>query len=49
MALKAYEDEMHNPPHSRSIENSLRLSSIRGNEVGIDFAEAFTLIRRIEK
>jgi len=49
MALKAYEDEMHNPPHSRSIENLLRLSSIRGNEVGIDFAEAFTLIRRIEK
>ncbi len=48
MALKAYENEMHNPPHSRSIENSLRLSSIRGNEVGIDFAESFMQLRAIK-
>ncbi len=44
-ALKAYNEEMHQPPHSRSVDNIMRLSSLRGNSVGVDYAEAFMLIR----
>jgi LmbE family N-acetylglucosaminyl deacetylase len=44
-ALKIYSEEMHQPPHSRSIDNALRLNALRGNSVGVDYAEAFELIR----
>ena len=43
--LEAYRDEMHDPPHSRSIDNVLRLNALRGNSVGVDYAEAFMAIR----
>jgi LmbE family N-acetylglucosaminyl deacetylase len=43
--LKFYSEEMHEPPHSRSIDNALRLNALRGNSVGVDYAEAFELIR----
>ena len=46
--LEAYADEMRNPPHSRSIENIARLSLMRGNSVGLDYAEAFSLVRMIK-
>jgi len=36
---------MRQPPHSRSIDNALRLNALRGNSVGVDYAEAFELIR----
>ncbi len=43
--LEAYRDEMHEPPHSRSIDNALRLNALRGSSVGVDYAEAFITIR----
>lgn len=45
--LSIYEDEMRNPPHSRSLENIRHLASVRGASVGVDSAEAFQLIREI--
>ena len=33
-ALEAYSEEMRCEPHSRSIENSVRLSQVRGSSVG---------------
>jgi LmbE family N-acetylglucosaminyl deacetylase len=45
--LEIYSKEMHQPPHSRSIENALRLNALRGNFVGIDYAESFQVVRVI--
>ena len=45
--LKVYSKEMHQPPHSRSIDNVIRLNALRGNAVGVNYAEAFELIRMI--
>jgi len=47
-ALMAYNDEMRQPPHSRSVDNVLRLSNFRGNSVGCNYAEAFMLLRKID-
>lgn len=47
-ALEAYAIEMRSPPHSRSILNSKRTAELRGNTVGVEFAEAFMLIRMIK-
>jgi len=46
--LNVYSDEMRQPPHTRSIENALRLCELRGNAVGIKSAEAFMCIRKIK-
>ena len=46
--LMAYTDEMRLPPHSRSIENALRLNKYRGNVIGKQYAEAFVLTRSIK-
>jgi N-acetylglucosamine malate deacetylase 1 len=46
--LKVYSEEMRIIPHSRSIENVIRLSALRGNSVGVDYAEAFLLVRKID-
>lgn len=46
--LGIYEEEMRQPPHSRSIENAIRLNAIRGNSVGMEYAEAFTLVRLLK-
>jgi len=43
--LEVYSEEMRQPPHSRSVDNALRLNILRGNTVGVDYAEAFELIR----
>jgi len=43
--IEVYSEEMRQPPHSRSIDNALRLNALRGNSVGVDYAEAFELIR----
>jgi len=45
--LQHYGDEMRDEPHSRSIENSLRLAALRGSTVGVNFAEAFQVVRVI--
>jgi LmbE family N-acetylglucosaminyl deacetylase len=46
-ALESYNEEMCQSPHSRSIENALRLNALRGNAIGVNYAEAFKLIRKI--
>jgi LmbE family N-acetylglucosaminyl deacetylase len=48
-ALHVYSSEMHSEPHSRSIENVLRLNALRGNSVGLDYAEAFMVLRKITR
>lgn len=47
-ALKAYSMEMRQPPHTRSIENSIKLAEVRGASVGLHYAEAFMLIRKLK-
>lgn len=44
-ALKAYELEMREVPHSRSLVNVRRLAEFRGNCVGVDAAEGLSLVR----
>jgi LmbE family N-acetylglucosaminyl deacetylase len=45
-ALKAYNQEMYDFPHSRSIENIKSLAKLRGASVGIHAVECFTVIRQ---
>jgi len=47
-ALKAYEIELRNWPHSRSIESVEHLARWRGSTVGVEAAEAFILGRRLD-
>jgi N-acetylglucosamine malate deacetylase 1 len=46
--LEAYSDEMRVPPHSRSITNTINLAGVRGNSIGVNYAEAFVLLREIK-
>jgi LmbE family N-acetylglucosaminyl deacetylase len=46
-ALKAYQSEMRESPHSRSIEHVAYLAYHRGRSVGVNAAEAFMTIRVI--
>ncbi|RLQ22216.1 PIG-L family deacetylase [Seongchinamella sediminis] len=46
-ALLAYELEMRDPPHSRSIEHLEALSKHRGHSIGVPAAEAFILLRQL--
>ena len=48
-ALIAYESEMRDSPHSRSLIGLENLARLRGNQVGLNYAEAFEIIRRIER
>lgn len=48
-AIKTYKKEVKKSPHARSIEGVKNLSKIRGNQSGVKFAEAFEIIREIEK
>lgn len=48
-ALQCYRDEVRMFPHPRSIEAVEALGRLRGSQVGVEFAEAFGLIRQIEK
>ena len=47
--LKAYASEIRSFPHSRSLEGIKSLANRRGNQVGLGMAEAFQVIRKIEK
>ena len=44
-ALDAFEGALKPFPHSRSRENVRNLASLRGAQVGIELAEAFSLVR----
>jgi LmbE family N-acetylglucosaminyl deacetylase len=46
-ALAAYELEMRDSPHSRSIVNAKRLAELRGSCVGVSAAEAMMAVRVI--
>lgn len=46
-ALRAYEMEMRETPHSRSIEHMKYLAHHRGHIVGLVAAEAFVMVRAI--
>jgi N-acetylglucosamine malate deacetylase 1 len=46
-SLKKYGEEMKKNPHTRSIQNILRNNRIRGQQVGLKFAEAFFQVRKI--
>ncbi len=46
-AMKAYENELKQYPHPRSLEIIEALAKKRGSEIGVNFAEAFILIREI--
>lgn len=48
-AIKAYKGEFKKKPHSRSIDGIKNLSKIRGNQCGLRNAEAFEIIRFINK
>lgn len=47
-AMGSYTSEINAYPHPRSLEAIKILSQKRGNEVGLEFAEAFLLIRSIK-
>ena len=46
-ALEAYKTEMREYPHSRSLLAIENLAKIRGNQVGLEMAEAFQVIRKL--
>ena len=48
-ALKLYDQEMRPPPHSRSYVHIEALAKHRGLSVGLIYAEAFMLVRHIQK
>ncbi|MBN8235607.1 PIG-L family deacetylase [Halobacillus kuroshimensis] len=48
-SLKHYEVEMRDFPHPRSYEGVKHLASVRGMTIGVPYAEAFEVIRRIWK
>lgn len=48
-ALKAYQKEMRQYPHSRSIEGIKNLARYRGSQIGVDLAEAFEVIRKLDE
>tara|TARA_R110000824_G_C15232906_1_gene678980 strand:- start:2942 stop:3625 length:684 start_codon:yes stop_codon:yes gene_type:complete len=48
-ALEAYHLEMREVPHSRSIEGLEILAKLRGFQNGIPMAEAFEVLRKIER
>jgi len=48
-ALMEYKEEMREAPHSRSLEGLENLAKYRGNQVGLKMAEAFQVLRKIER
>ncbi len=47
-ALKEYAVEMREAPHTRSLPGLESLAKLRGFQVGLEMAEAFQILRRIE-
>jgi len=48
-ALKCYNQEIRKYPHPRSYKSIENLAKYRGSAVGIKMAEAFSIVRKIEK
>lgn len=47
--LKIYKDEIKTYPHSRSLEGIKVLAKYRGTQIGVKYAEAFYLLRKLYK
>ena len=47
--MKVYESELEEHPFPRSIRNIEALATFRGASVGVEYAEAFQLIKFIDK
>ena len=47
--MKIYESELGNHPFPRSLKNIEALATFRGASVGVEYAEAFQLIKYIDK
>lgn len=48
-ALEEYSMEMREPPHARSFEGLENLARYRGNQVGLAYAEAFEVVRKVDR
>lgn len=48
-ALDAYKEEMEEWPHPRSLKGIEHLNRLRGAQAGMEAAEAFMLLRRLQK
>ena len=48
-ALYCYDDELRSYPHARSYKGVKSLAVFRGISVGLEYAEAFHLIRKLHK
>lgn len=46
-AMKCYKSELRTYPHPRSLEGIEYLARLRGMQIGVEYAEAFRLVRRI--
>jgi len=47
--MKIYESELGNHPFPRSLRNIESLATFRGASVGVDYAEAYQIVKIIEK
>ena len=47
-AIEAYSGEMRSAPHSRSVEGLAALAQLRGMQTGLEMAEAFEVLRKVE-
>jgi len=47
-AVSAYKTQLRSRPHVRSLENIRNLAQLRGSDVGLDFAEAYSVLRWVE-
>jgi len=47
VAMQMYGPETREAPHPRSIQGIVNLAKYRGQQVGVEFAEAFELVREI--
>lgn len=43
--IKEHATQVRQPPFARSVENIERLAAMRGSEIGIEYAEAYRLLR----
>lgn len=48
-AMEEYKLELKKPPHPRSLEGIKALAKVRGATIGVEYAEAFMMIRGIWK
>ena len=48
-ALMQYQGEIREEPHSRSLHGIETLANYRGNQVGLNLAEAFQILRKIKR